>query len=1130
MSSGRMGIWIMMVTVDSPKRIAFTAGTILVVVFMLYISSFQNYLLFHSLIEMTTIVIAFAMLSLTWNTSRFLQSGYLKIIGIGYGLNALLDLFHTLAYKGMGVFPGLSANFSTQFWIAARFLQAVLLVMAPFYARRNVDERIFFCIAAIVTLSTITLIQLGVFPDCFMEKNGLTQFKILSEYVISTLMLTALILFSRVRAAFDAKVFALIAVSIACSVCSELAFTSYLSVYDQANMIGHFLKLAAFAFIYQAVVVTGMRNPYDLVFRDLKQAEQALGNNQLQLEELVHERTAALEISNSSLASEIGKHKEAREKLFRLNRELHAIRNCTQVLVHAQDEQALLGEICRIVCDEAGYRMAWVGYAENDEAKTVRPVAFSGSDNDYLSVARISWDADSEYGHGQTGQSIRSGLTGFFQDIATDPIAKPWRKIALQRGFRSSISLPLKDEMGFTFGAFMLYSSEPHAFTDDEIRLLEELASDMAFGITTLRLRAKNIQSETQYRTIIQTALDGFLVMDTCGRILEANISYCSMTGYTYGELHGMGLADIEAAQSPEETERKIAQIIQHGGARFESRHRCKDGSTVELDISITYSPGDAGGRFFAFTRDITDLKHNEQLLKEHEERFRNAMEVTNDGLWEIDVVTDSIYWSPNYYQMLGYEPSEFPPSVQTWEALMHPEDRQRARKEFSEGIDKDKDYFSVEFRMQAKDGAYKWILGRGKVFGRDRQGRAKRIIGVHSDITEQKLAVEALRHSEEQLRQSQKMEAIGQLAGGVAHDFNNILQVIGGYCSLLQTDDSLSEPQLKKVDAIASSADKAAQLTRGLLAFSRKQSLVTRHESLNEIIQHVHNFLARIIGEDITLTISSAGTDLPIIADRGQLEQVLVNLAANARDAMPNGGVFSIKSELAVLDASFTDYHKYDIPAGKYALLTVSDTGTGISKEHLDHIFEPFFTTKEVGKGTGLGMAISYGIIKQHNGFINVYSEPGQGTVFRIYLPIREADRQPLAPKADTVLPAGGDETILVAEDDPTVRNLVSEVLSIYGYDIIPAVDGLDAVDKFKVNQDRIGLILMDMIMPKKNGKEAYEEIQKIKPGIKVLFSSGYTADFIQSRGVSEEGIELLMKPVQPTELLKKVRHMLDA
>jgi polar amino acid transport system substrate-binding protein len=384
--------------------------------------------------------------------------------------------------------------------------------------------------------------------------------------------------------------------------------------------------------------------------------------------------------------------------------------------------------------------------------------------------------------------------------------------------------------------------------------------------------------------------------------------------------------------------------------------------------------------------------------------------------------------------------------------------------------------------------------------------------------------------HLEEQLRQSQKMEAVGLLAGGVAHDFNNILMVIMGYGNMLKMDNKLDDRQQGKIDQILSAADKAAHLTQGLLAFSRKQILAPTAINLNDIALNVNKFIARIIGEDILLKTTTYGEGLTIYADRGQIEQVLINLATNARDAMPKGGLLTIETGLQIVEAPI-DHENGSSEPGRYAVVTVSDTGTGMDEYTSKRLFEPFFTTKEVGKGTGLGMAIVYGIIKQHNGFISVRSETGQGSTFKIYLPIYNVEeagqRQEIAQEART---QGGTETILLAEDDVDVRNLVVTVLTDFGYQVIQAVDGQDAVEKFVANADKIDLVLMDMIMPKKNGKDAFDEISRIHPGVKVLYSSGYTADFIQNRGVSEEGIELIMKPVQPIELLRKVREVLGS
>ena len=402
-----------------------------------------------------------------------------------------------------------------------------------------------------------------------------------------------------------------------------------------------------------------------------------------------------------------------------------------------------------------------------------------------------------------------------------------------------------------------------------------------------------------------------------------------------------------------------------------------------------------------------------------------------------------------------------------------------------------------------------------------DSSGNARYLLGIAEDITERK-------HLEEQLRQSQKMEAIGQLAGGVAHDFNNILMVIMGYSNILKKDLGIDSPQKEKLEHIIEAADKAAQLTRGLLTFSRKQEIKTRVANLNDVVRQVEKFLVRLIGEDIHLTSDLVTTDLLVKIDSGQIEQVLVNLATNARDAMPNGGILTIGTRLMDIDALFVQSNGYGEP-GRYALMSVSDTGVGMDEKTKSKIFEPFFTTKEEGKGTGLGMAIVYGIVKQHGGFINIYSEPQIGTTFRIYIPLIENELAENEKVATPEPPKGGTETILVAEDDSSVRTLVQEILTGFGYKVIPAMDGQDAVEKFKANRDTVKLIIMDIIMPKKNGKEACYEIRQLDSDVKILYSSGYTLDIIQRHDVLDEGAELIMKPVQPLELLRKVRELLD-
>jgi signal transduction histidine kinase len=395
-------------------------------------------------------------------------------------------------------------------------------------------------------------------------------------------------------------------------------------------------------------------------------------------------------------------------------------------------------------------------------------------------------------------------------------------------------------------------------------------------------------------------------------------------------------------------------------------------------------------------------------------------------------------------------------------------------------------------------------------------------------NIYRRRIAEDEQQKLQSQLIQAQKMEAVGHLAGGVAHDFNNILTAIIGYASMLRKKEIASEQLAFCTDQILSASSRAARLTQSLLAFSRKQVIAPKPVDLNEIVQGVTKIVKRLIGEDIDFRTILHGGEVTVMADSGQMEQVLLNLCTNARDAMPQGGSLSIETD--AVDVGVEDRDRNFLPcAGLYGVICVSDTGSGMDEETRKKIFEPFFTTKELGKGTGLGLSIVYGIIKQHNGTINVYSEPGKGTTFKIYLPII-AEMMKEAPPVAEARPEGGRETILLAEDEHDVRVLISIVLREAGYSVIEALDGEDAVRKFSEQADRIALVLSDVIMPKKNGKEAYMQIREMRPGVKVLFMSGYTADIIESKGILAEGIPFLSKPLIPNQLLRKVREVLDA
>ncbi len=382
----------------------------------------------------------------------------------------------------------------------------------------------------------------------------------------------------------------------------------------------------------------------------------------------------------------------------------------------------------------------------------------------------------------------------------------------------------------------------------------------------------------------------------------------------------------------------------------------------------------------------------------------------------------------------------------------------------------------------------------------------------------------------EAQLRQSQKMEAVGHLAGGIAHDFNNILTAIMGYGNLLAEMVGEKSDLKPLIDPILRSAERAADLTRQILAFSRKQRLSPKKTELNSLIGGIHKLMLRLIGEDITIKINYSARKIFVMVDPGQIEQVLMNLCTNARDAMPRGGTLSIGTGVVKLDEHDAGLHELKGP-GAYALISLSDTGKGIDEETRQMIFEPFFTTKVVGKGTGLGLSIVYGIIKQHKGQITVYSETGMGTTFKIYLPLLASQEGQIPAECKTVTPAlKGTETILLAEDNPEARKLLTLVLEGAGYRVIAAVDGEDAVRKFSEYGDDIDLLLFDVIMPGRSGKDACNSIRQIRPTVKVLFMSGYTADIIIDKGIVQSNFNFIAKPVSPRELRLKVREVINS
>lgn len=504
--------------------------------------------------------------------------------------------------------------------------------------------------------------------------------------------------------------------------------------------------------------------------------------------------------------------------------------------------------------------------------------------------------------------------------------------------------------------------------------------------------------------------------------------------------------------------------------------------------------------------------------LVEREELFRLITENAADMIAVVDATGHRLYNSPSYERILGYTAEDLGNSAPLDE--IHPEDREKVTKAAAEAL-RTGIGANLEYRMRHKDGSWRTLESSASTILK--AGQIEKLVIVNRDITERK-------HLEEQFRQSQKMEAVGRLSGGVAHDFNNLLGVIIGYGEVVQEGTATSSPLRSCVEEMLKAGQRAASLTRQLLAFSRQQMLEPRVLDLNAVVNDMEKMLKRLISEDIQLRTDLDGSLARIKADQGQIEQVMMNLVVNARDAMPSGGRLDIKTNNFYMDESFVRRYPYPVQIGDYVLLTVSDTGIGMDAATRTRVFEPFFTTKEKGKGTGLGLSTVYGVVKQSGGYIEVASEPGAGAEFKIYLPkVEDALADPLQTSSlsDSLQ---GTETVLLVEDELSLRKLSCHLLELCGYSVLEAENGTEALKVSRENNDLpIQLLLTDVVMPGMSGRVLADELVKNRPEMRVLYMSGYTGQTVGDHGVLAEGSFFLPKPFTREGLARKVREALD-
>lgn len=645
-----------------------------------------------------------------------------------------------------------------------------------------------------------------------------------------------------------------------------------------------------------------------------------------------------------------------------------------------------------------------------------------------------------------------------------------------------------------------------------------------ARDITEHNLAAEILkESEEKYRALVETTDTGFVILDNNGYVLDANRVYIHLTGHQeLDEIRGRNVIEWTAEYDADRNAREIIKCLQQGFIRdLRIDYTDNAGKIIPIEINATIIETGTGPQIVTLCRDITERKQAERELRKSDEQFRKMFEESPLGMVMVGADFHFIRANEAFCGMLGFTEQEL--IALTFKDITHPDHIADDVLHVNDLVNGKIPFYRTEKRYIRKDKGVVWGSTMVNVM-RDRDDQFLYFLTTIENITQRKKSEEEKARLELQLFQAQKMEAIGTLAAGIAHDFNNILTALLGYAALLRM--KIKDTTLRTyVDHILSASYKATDLVQNLLAFSKRQAINLKPISLHSVIKGTDKLLKRLVTEDITIKTLLATEDITIMADATQVDQILFNLVTNARDAMPQGGTLTIETKLVELNDHFQRIHGYGEP-GQYALLSISDTGVGMDESTREKIFDPFFTTKEVGKGTGLGLSTVYGIVKQHNGYISVYSEPNMGTTFHVYLPVtNETGREENVSQIPVEM---GNETILIAEDDEAVRGLISKVLIEYGYKSIEAVDGAGAIEQFK-KTERIDLLILDSVMPKKNGWEAYNEIRRIKSDIKVIFISGYTRDVFLDKGIEDKKFHFLQKPITPDTLLQRVRDVLD-
>jgi PAS domain S-box-containing protein len=668
-------------------------------------------------------------------------------------------------------------------------------------------------------------------------------------------------------------------------------------------------------------------------------------------------------------------------------------------------------------------------------------------------------------------------------------------------------------------GVLFVQSRLAGAYTERDLETLQTLADQCSGALERVHAEGALRESQQRFRDLFENSPDAIFVADLNGTVLDVNLASCLLHGLAREQLTGKNIfTDLVPVARREQARQDFEKMAGGKWSQVESESLTVEGRVTPVEVRA--SRIEYGGRpaVLLHVRDISERRESEAALQSSEALFRSVWQNSVTGLRLINEEGTIVAVNDAFCSLVGMEARAL--EGQPFTVIY------AASEDQEEVLQQHREAFLARSAQRKPERQY--VLQNGKAVTLETidsfiqlRERPVLMLSLFRDVTTQRLL-------EEHLRQSQKMEAIGQLAGGVAHDFNNILTVIQGHASLLATAN-LSELAAKSADQIVQASERAARLTRQLLTFSRRQLIQPKQLDMSKIVGNMTNMLGRLLGEDVSLQLNYCQSPPMVEADAGMMEQVLLNLALNARDAMPKGGQLAIRVAIVDVSEALGRGHS-EARIGRFVCLSVTDTGMGITPENLRRIFEPFFTTKEIGKGTGLGLATAYGIVKQHQGWIEVDSQVKKGTTFRIYLPYQGAGQSAPEKPTTQITVRGGDETILLVEDEAPVCELVSRVLAKFGYKVLPANNAVEAMEVWRDKKEEIALLLTDLVMPNHmNGRELAEKLWAEQPKLKVIFTSGYSADIVGKDFKLEPELNFLQKPYHPQTLAMTVRRCLD-